>query len=392
MYDYGFQVYLDKVICRDTESLLSSDKFALVGAVFTDLEVTGFAMPMMRINNGETRSFPNDLRHVFDGSSSTPRIGISLKAWDLDQNNSWLENKDDAMNVARSISTHLNGAGTAINTVAQGIEAVVDQFVSWDKNDLLGNYNEWIDVDTLVGSTTWKTLTIHFSRGTKESYSGWDYSIDLIIACTFSPSIFGTGEIPPPPDKQPLQKSHINSWIGAWEGEGVQAYIDPAGLSPYLKVTINEQVDGKTVTTTSEHVTLARLFIGLTSTTATKLAVGQANPSPGTSISASNVLTASLVRYQAHSDRVVSQEVLVGSHASPAATSQDEGRAIAYQQVQLKGDYIVLKNGATLEIYNMVSRGQVIGQALRYRNPTSVFLSALVSGVDVFLHRKVRLG
>ena len=55
---------------------------------------------------------------------------------------------------------------------------------------------------------------------------------------------------------------------------------------------------------------------------------------------------------------------------------------------QLSGDYLALNNHASLEIYHRLNDGKVVGVALRYRRPTSSFLTALLGGVDEMLYRQ----
>jgi hypothetical protein len=55
---------------------------------------------------------------------------------------------------------------------------------------------------------------------------------------------------------------------------------------------------------------------------------------------------------------------------------------------QFHGDHLLLKNDASLEIYHLSHHGHVIGQALRYRRPTSALLTLQGPGFDRMLHRR----
>jgi hypothetical protein len=103
MSSYQLSVRLDKVACRHTESVSSSDKFALKGQVITDLGNSHFIMPMMRINDGEDREFPDDLAVVFSGFSGTSTIGVILEAWDIDENDSWVENREEIAKISEAV-------------------------------------------------------------------------------------------------------------------------------------------------------------------------------------------------------------------------------------------------------------------------------------------------
>ena len=83
MSDFSIEVTLEALVCRDTESIHSSDKFALAGAVFTDTDSAGIVLPMMRINDGETRPLRT---LVFNGTSPptgtcSPSSTSSTAAW-----------------------------------------------------------------------------------------------------------------------------------------------------------------------------------------------------------------------------------------------------------------------------------------------------------------------
>ncbi len=79
---YSVNVTLRNLTCLDTESIHSSDKFALSGAIRgSSAEPVGIYLPTMRIND-------NDLRPIdrtYSLFTDEPRIEISLVAWDIDE-------------------------------------------------------------------------------------------------------------------------------------------------------------------------------------------------------------------------------------------------------------------------------------------------------------------
>src|SRR4051794_25536232 len=87
---YDITVEIQKVLCNDTESLHSSDRFALSGAFVGDTGSAGVYLPSFRINDHEQRAIDRSYRF----SSTTPQFAMSLLAWDLDENDSWRENED----------------------------------------------------------------------------------------------------------------------------------------------------------------------------------------------------------------------------------------------------------------------------------------------------------
>lgn len=88
---YSTNLQLHRLICRDTESIHSSDKLALTGAVKTDTDSVSVYFPMRRINDGETW----EVNQSFSLSANTPHMGVALLEFDLDENDSWTENVDD---------------------------------------------------------------------------------------------------------------------------------------------------------------------------------------------------------------------------------------------------------------------------------------------------------
>lgn len=158
MSNYSIEVALEALVCRDTESIHSSDKFALPGAVFTDTESAEVMFPTMRINDGETRLLQS---LVFQSGSQVPKVGPSLQAWDIDENESWIDNEAEIKAV--SAATAQGGKlvpkyGTVLGLVLDGVNevvpTVVDQFIDWDDNDQLLLYSSWTETCTLYPRAT----------------------------------------------------------------------------------------------------------------------------------------------------------------------------------------------------------------------------------------------
>jgi hypothetical protein len=203
MSGYWIQVFLLRVTCKDTESIHSSDKFALAGDIVTDRANVALIKPMFRINSGDEHSFlPSG--PIFSGWSSQPKVGITLQAWDLDENDSWVDNEEDIVTVGEAISTAVKAVpeyGTFAGAVLDGILAtvppVVDRFIDWDKNDQLMNHKEWVDLPAGVPEVMNEIQhSIRFYRDDPTGYSSWDYTIQCAIQCTPSAPIFE----PTPPD------------------------------------------------------------------------------------------------------------------------------------------------------------------------------------------------
>jgi hypothetical protein len=193
---YSITVELIRVVCRDTESIHSSDKFALAGSVFTEAETRGVYFPMMRINEGEQRS----LGVTDEFTSGVPRVGIALTGWDLDENDSWKDNeadlKEGAAAVAAAVAT-IPGYGIVASAVISGASAAiaeaVDTFNGWDHNDRLLDRVDTVDppaVAPYVPVVVDHPIT--FSHDDAVGYSSWDYTIDVRITCEWKPSFSNT--------------------------------------------------------------------------------------------------------------------------------------------------------------------------------------------------------
>jgi hypothetical protein len=180
---YDIIVDIEKVICRDTESIHSSDRFAMSGAFVGDAGSAGVYLPSFRINDNEQRAI--DRSYHF--SSTTPRFAMSLMAWDLDENDSWKENEDtvksgvDAIAIAAS-AAYGPVAGTAVKVVGQAVIGVVDQFNKWDHNDKLLDFNQLVDIPPgAFNEREYMRKTISFSHDDGVGYSSWDYDLEIRI-------------------------------------------------------------------------------------------------------------------------------------------------------------------------------------------------------------------
>jgi hypothetical protein len=194
-----FDIIVDfgKLTCKDTESVHSSDRFAMSGALVGDAGSAGVYLPSFRINDGEQRNI--DQSYHF--SSAAPRFAMSLMAWDLDENDSWKDNQDivngaiDGIAIAASIAFSL-GAGKVVKEIGQAVIAVVNKFNEWDHDDKLLDFNEWIDLppgNYNVREYMWKTISFSHNDGT--GYSSWNYTLEIRIGYM---NLINFANTPPP--------------------------------------------------------------------------------------------------------------------------------------------------------------------------------------------------
>jgi|SRR5882672_7531882 len=391
MSNYSFQVGIDTVTCNDTESLHSSDKFALAGAVITDSSRTGFVMPMIRINSGNQFTYDRDIRLVFDGLADSPSVGIVLQAWDLDQNDGWVDNKDDIVKVSQLISEGLaaiptpftEGAAAVLATATEIIPPIVDQFVKWDNPDQLMNMQQTFDFSDLAPySPSMRDFSAHASHDDGIGYSSWDYSVAFSIRGEWDPVLFRpSGPLPAETD-EPLQGTSLRSWLGDWAADDVFVTITQHGLG--FDVSLTEKG--------VNHVTKQALLSSLNFRTLVQkdsLSVtGNQSSAEGSRLSR---LSTDLVRVR----RTDSKSMITESLSDYTATQLTAGgfsnasKVITLQQ--FSGDYLMLDNGGSLEAYQVLRGGNPVAMALRYRRPTTRYLSVSMNGYDEFLYRKFAL-
>jgi hypothetical protein len=397
MGGWKFDVTLDRLYCADPESVHSNDKFALAGAVTTGVDHAGFVMPTMRPPKHQYSYFPPDLTHIFSGMSNESKIGLVLRAWDLDDNEGWVDNRETIQEVSSAIAEGIGalpGVGTVAGLVLKGVSTVVpliiDAFVSWDENDLLLDHATVVEMPQATPYIpTSAPYSVHFSKSDPTGQSDFDYTLYLTITCEWLP-LFNGSTPTGPATEQPFQNSMLNTWVGAWEGRGVQADIlvaeTPLYVNPHdLRVTVAERVDGQDVTTITERVSISRLVV--------ELFQPAAKPEASGGMVSNFSSSAHLVRAQSHGPKVATRQVLMGGEVNPRVVAPQDTVSAAEKvklvsSLQFQGDYLMLNNDASLELYQIRHNGTVVGEALRYRRPTSMFLSVLGSGTDVMLYRR----
>ena len=187
---YEMTTRLIRVVCRDTESVHSADKFALAGASFTDIGKQGFMFPTTRINDGEERALGKGT--TLQGT--TPHAGLVLFGYDIDENDSWKDNEADIVKGAGAITTGLAlippaaAAAAVIGTVSAAVISVLKTLISFDKNDVLLDFRTVYElVPGPVGQPLRTAHRISFNHDDWTGYSSWDYYIDVEIDCVQLP-------------------------------------------------------------------------------------------------------------------------------------------------------------------------------------------------------------
>ena len=89
---YQVDVILQKVVCRNPESVTTGDLFALSGAIVTDQSAKAFVTPIRILRSNESFTYNQP---IFSGFAETLRLGIAFTAWDKDLNTAWVTNEPE---------------------------------------------------------------------------------------------------------------------------------------------------------------------------------------------------------------------------------------------------------------------------------------------------------
>ncbi len=167
-------VFISRVSCRDRETIEGKDHFGVAGATIIDGEPNVFVMPAHTITrNEQIRYWPNTL---YDGYSNTLRIGLSVLAWDIDNNDQWAKNRDDAKKISTTVATIVGllpvpGADVAAGIVA-GWPKAVDFFVDLDENDELVQWSGYVDFPLPApNQSNYTEYELQFSREDPTGYA-----------------------------------------------------------------------------------------------------------------------------------------------------------------------------------------------------------------------------
>jgi hypothetical protein len=335
MQNYYIEVELDRLICRDTESLHSADRLALFGAVFTDAGESGFVLPAIQINSGQNVRIQDDYRVIFKGKSSTPQFGLVLFGYDIDANKTWIENREDIIKISSFIAKVVKlipKVGAAIGKVLDEVNAnvppVIDQFVAWDKDDKLLDHHAVHEAPHVgLNNPVWQPLTIDFKREGALGYSSWDYSLKLNVKGSYAGQF--DYEQPGEAHRVPRRNTTPEAWVGTWESPNIRAVISVSDVPGSLDVYLLDKTTG--VTSGQNGVTIDRFTVvsvkanplgnmaGLLDSPFTKQPPPDPTPSSGTD-----------------------------------------------------GDYLALPDKVTLEYYGVEGDPKALRPALRYRWPSTM--------------------
>jgi hypothetical protein len=265
---YYVEVRVDKVVCRNPESVTTADRFAMISGAVTDRGPDGkvegeiFVSPLRLLRRNESASF---FETIYKGFSSEPKIGLLLRAWDKDLNSAWVNNQAEIVEVKNKVAEALEAIPVVgdvgaffVNFTYTGINV----FVNADLDDELVSYFQWVYFDqNRLGYDSQQLFPVEvkFSREDLTGFSDWDYSVLFTIAVTELPPGFGTS--PKPTAWRPSRGSRASQLHGRYTGGSIECRIDLNPLnSNLMDVTIIETASAPPVSTVTNSVPVSRIF------------------------------------------------------------------------------------------------------------------------------------
>lgn len=205
-----------KVFCRERETIVGKDHLGLAGAVIVDGKPHAFVEPAWPITRNQSITYG----HIqFSGYSESLRIGLVLRAWDIDNNDKWVRYRGDVSKVTSALATaveHLPVVGDIAGFILEHWPTVVDIFVDLDDNDELLKWAGYLDIPPSppTGNAS-SEYEVRFARNDPTGFSDWDYSLFFVITAS-NPLPF-TREPDARRSLAPKKGTKRDHWHGRWE-------------------------------------------------------------------------------------------------------------------------------------------------------------------------------
>lgn len=366
---YFVKVQINRLDCRDPESVSGPDMVAMAGAVIVDGEPTGFVLPLQRMWRGSSE-YLHEL--VFDGHSEKPEVVLSFAAWDRDRNGKWVDNREDIETVKTAIVTGIKAltGNPLIAAVPEVIVGAVDAFVSFDEDDKLADAYETLPFHDVGYSPRTQEFEVRFrgSGGTGTGFDNWNYALYLTVTHYATAPQFGT-----PEEEgvwQPAMKTMPAAWLGAWDGgdggrSTVSAVISKGAVAGRLNVRIEEKLDGAASEFVTEGVLVSRVMVE-----AGGRHLDTDNPLLGKAFEAGPAFATAAPHPLERGLSDVGLKIEIGDHGTSERdliAGLDDAPLLLRQQ--LGGDLLRLDRQALLELRHEIRGGKVVGAELRYRRP-----------------------
>ncbi len=397
---YTVNVFLDKVVCRQKESITTADLFQLVTTAVTDSDVKVKIHGTQRLRSGEQFTYAQT---IFDGYAASPTLGLVLLGFDLDLNRGWTDNEGEVRKITGATENKIKERGFIKDVVSGDAWAfiktwtveMIDMIVSMDSNDRVLDWSQLIPLTGGYGAPISFRLE---ARTNNPSAVGADYSVFLKV--TYEQILTGISNAPRTSGvwvecKTPKTESTPENWVGRWGSTGGS----PNNLSTSILISKNKlyvnmldvtvtELNSKTneqVVTTSEAVPISRVFVELGFRGSAQRKLESADPQ--TVFSQTKVadvaslgggiadLTTDRDKSSAADSSPYFTRFTVEASISSDATSifnvsgPDFGPEKLALHEQIGPDFLWLSNQAVLEIYRIIENGVFMRFGLIYLRP-----------------------
>jgi hypothetical protein len=400
---YTVKVVLDKVVCRQKESITTADLFQLVSTVVTDSDVKVEIQPIQRLRSGEQFSYAET---IFDGYADSPTLGIVLLGFDIDMNRGWTDNEAEIRKITGATENKIKErgfikdvvSGDAWGFIKTWTVEMIDMIVSMDTNDRVLDWSQLIPLTGAYGSPISFKLE---ARTTDPDDVGADYSVFLTV--TYQQKLQGISDARTSKVwvdcRKPNTESAPENWVGRWASTGGS----PSNLSTSIVISKNKlyvnmldvtvtELDSKTnqqVVSTSEGVPISRVFVELgfrgstqrrLESTAPESVFSQSKVADVASLGGGLTdLTMDRDRPMGSSSPYLTRFTVEASISSDATSIYNisglefEPDQLALHE-QIGSDFIYLSNQAVLEIYRIRENGVFTRFGLIYLRPVTNLL------------------
>lgn len=205
-----------KVTCRDRDSVHGPDHLGVAGAVIVDNRPHSFIHPAWAITRNQSLIYGG---LQFSGYSESMRVGLVLRAWDIDNNDQWVKHRDAIGKVTGALAEavgYLPVVGDVASFILENWPAAVDFFVDLDENDELLKWAGYMPIPSAApNGTQSEEFELRFSRSDPAGLRSWDYSLFVAITAS-NPQPF---VLEPPPKRSlaPKIATRKSHWYGRWE-------------------------------------------------------------------------------------------------------------------------------------------------------------------------------
>jgi hypothetical protein len=342
-----------KVTCRDRDSVHGPDHLGVAGAVMVDNRPHSFIHPAWAITRNQSLTYNGP---QFSGYSESMRIGLVLRAWDIDNNDHWVKHRDTIGKATGALAEavgYLPVVGDVASFILENWPAAVDFFVDLDENDELLKWAGYIPIPSAApNGTQSEEFELRFSRSDPAGLSNWDYSLFVAITAS-NPQPF---VLEPPPrrslgPKTATRKSH---WYGRWESAHFLVSISDSPDSISLLSVRVESRNGQ-FPTLQEYPYIA---------------------------APERINTLYEPPAIAPMERQTALVLAAGRNAPLTVPKEQMGWTVALSEPGKAktsgGDVLYLSDGSALEMFEVLHNGQPANQTqIRYLRPPSLLLGPL---------------